>query len=263
MAVSNKTKKRRRLALIVILLLMIAVVGSILWFLLLKDKEGDNITYSIESRIQQYEEALTAEPEGVDTYGWLWVQGTNIDYPVIKKDTTALIEDIDYVWINLPLLEGGEGARLSIYGHNMLNLSSQPLVADPSHSRFEQLMSFAVYDFAKENLYFQYTDETGDHIYKIYAVNFESPNVDDGFPLVGEEKVKNYIAQVRENSIYDYDVDVNENDDLISLITCTRYFGTGSNKTQFKIDGRKLREDEIPEKYDVEMTDNYVIMVVE
>ncbi len=262
MAVSSKIKRRRKIVLGVGILLILILVGILIWKLCLKDVFTGPI-YSVESRIQQYENSLASEPEGVYTYGWLRVQGTNIDYPVIMYDETIETNEIDYVWINVPLLPNGEGKRLSIYGHNILNLSSQPLVADPSHSRFEQLMSFANYDFAKENLYFQYTDETGDYLYKIYAVNFENYTNDNGLPLVGKDKIKSYIEEVRENSIYDYDVDVNENDDLISLITCTRYFGTGSNKTQFKVDGRRLRGDEIPEKYNVEMTDNYVIMEVE
>ena len=66
----------------------------------------------------------------------------------------------------------------------------------------------------------------------------------------------NYIKEAKEDSIYDYDVDVNSSDEIISLITCTRYFGL-NGKTQFRVDARKLRENEKIEKYSVSTNQNY------
>lgn len=46
--------------------------------------------------------------------------------------------------------------------------------------------------------------------------------------------MKHYIRETKKNSLYDFDVEVDSSDHLISLITCTRYFGL-NGKTQFRI----------------------------
>ena len=59
--------------------------------------------------------------------------------------------------------------------------------------------------------------------------------------------------------IYNYDIDVNSKDKIISLITCTRYFGL-YGKTQFRVDARMVRENEKIVKYKIETNQNYDII---
>ena len=61
------------------------------------------------------------------------------------------------------------------------------------------------------------------------------------------------------NSLYDFDAEVDSSDHLISLITCTRYFGL-NGKTQFRIDAREVRKNEKIKKYSVYTNENYDII---
>ena len=138
------------------------------------------------------------------------------------------------------------------------DVSSEPEIGNSEHIKFEQLMSFVYYDFAKENLYIQYSDGKEEALYKIYAVSFNDIAYEYG-QSYSKKKINKYISDAKDISIYDYDVEVDENDKLISLITCTRYFGR-YGKTQFRVDARRIRENEKISKYSVEINSNYDII---
>lgn len=44
-----------------------------------------------------------------------------------------------------------------------------------------------------------------------------------------KEELKGTIKLYKDNSIYDYNVNVDKNDKILSLITCTRIYGTDAN----------------------------------
>ena len=210
--------------------------------------------YTIESRISNIDNTKIADSPAI---GWLRVQGTNIDTPIVKR-TDKVEESVgyNYLWLSEYYFENEN--RKVIYGHNIRNVSSYPEVGNKDHIKFEQLVSFAYDDFAKENLYIQFSDGKEEKLYKIYAVTFNNQSEEYGKSYKKEE-LKDYIKQVKYNSIYNYDVDVNEDDELISLITCTRYFGR-YEKTQFKVDARRVRKNEKINKYSVETNSNYDII---
>ncbi len=210
--------------------------------------------YKIDSRVDN---VYNTRIQDAETIGWIKIQGTDIDYPVINETDNAYYSGEDYLWRINSYKEGNN--REVIYGHNILNVSSKPIVTDPDHTRFEQLMSFVYEDFASKNLYVQYSKGSKDYLYKIYAIGFIKRNDEKGNSFSTKEETKEYIKSTLNNSIYKYNVDVNENDEIISLITCTRYFGV-SGKNQFRVDARLLRKNERITKYNIETTGNYDII---
>ena len=65
-----------------------------------------------------------------------------------------------------------------------------------------------------------------------------------------------YIEQSLEDSIFKFDIDVNENDKILSLVTCTRMYGR-YNDIEFKVDARLVRRGELKLNYDVSATEKY------
>ena len=57
-----------------------------------------------------------------------------------------------------------------------------------------------------------------------------------------KKQVLNYAKEAKKNSYYDFDVDIDSNDKLITLTTCTRFFGM--NYVSIVVDGRLVREGE-------------------
>ena len=242
--------KKKKVFLFIGILSFLCLISAIA-FLLFYDY------YPVESRVNNVEKYASNDTDDYTTVGWLRVQGTNIDYPVIYTPDYDLSKKTDdFVWTDVSsdrLLN-----KVNIIGHNILNLSTQPLVASENHRRFEQLMSFVYLDFVRDNKYIQYTFNGEDYVYKVYAVSFPEAKdtelyVEDN---LSKKEMKEYINQTLEDSIFKFDIDVNEDDKLLSLITCTRMFGAYSTR-ELRVDARLVRDGEIKTNYDVEKTDKY------
>ena len=95
------------------------------------------------------------------------------------------------------------------------------------------------------------------YLYKIFSVAMvDDSTLDYVSQNYTKKQLEEYIKQSKKDSYFDFDVDVDENDKIISLITCTRFFGPQANYT-FKIDARLMRENEIANDYDVIKNKNY------
>lgn len=208
-------------------------------------------SYKVDTRIDKLK-TFTEEHTDLDVAGWLKVQGTNIDYPILSTfDNIEYAEDgIQYLW------ENGDLSQLNrinyILGHNVMNLSSNPLITNKDHVRFEQLLSFTYPKFVEKNKYVQLTIGEEEYVFKIFSVSYPSANAKSFYNdnYKDNEDVKQLIDESLENSIFDFDIDVNENDTIISLITCTRMFGL-SDKRNFVVDARLVREGESTRNYKV------------
>ena len=213
------------------------------------------VIFVSENRSTEYKEAKKEFEQEVT--GWLRVQGTNIDFPVLAlQDDVDLSKVIDdFAWMNTKPTK--EDNRIVIEGHNLLNVSSNPLITDENHTRFEQLLSFIYPEFAKENKYIEYFDGTETHLYAIYGVSFKRYFDTDPYKFrLSKEEKRDFIKGVRKNSYFDYKLDVSETDELLTLITCTRFFGN-TTEYSFTVNARKLRKNEKATNYDMRVKDSY------
>ena len=149
--------------------------------------------------------------------------------------------------------------KVDILGHNILNLSANPRINSPNFTKFEGLMAFIYPNFVKDNKYIQYRVNGKDYLYKIYAVRIQDSY--QGIETIrltnySKKETKEYIDKVRKESIFDFGVDLRDDDNLISLITCTRFFGP-DKEAAFVVDARMLREKEKARNYSVKTNDNY------
>ena len=258
----SKKKKRKvlkyeRYLLLVIGFLIVSLV-VLLSHSFMKNKDP---IFKVESRVSQLQEEMNKETQGFVNMSWLKVQGTNIDLPIVRslvKDSSEKypVQIEKFGWTMEP--DDNYHNVVNLMGHNIFNLSANPTISEDSFHRFEDVMAFVYEDFAKDNKYIQYTIDGEDYIYKIFAASFVYPLDVELLPTgdYTESQVKDYIKFVKENSIYDYDVLVNSNDDLIAVITCTRMFGTDGT-SDFMIVGRRVHENEALDNYKVSKNDNY------
>lgn len=157
--------------------------------------------------------------ENEDYVGWLTIQDTEIDYPIVQYS------DNDYylhhtfegtenaagtLFIDSNIPEGTEGKHVVVYGHNMKN-----------GSMFAGLKKFREEDFYEEHKTFRVNTKTGFYVYEIFAVSVVSPD-SEVYTLEFENDAAfmDYIARTKERSIYDTGVDVEPEDKIISLSTC-------------------------------------------
>lgn len=211
--------------------------------------------YVVESRIDNIKKMKKNDKKPYDTVGWIKVQGTNIDMKVINLNhEKPPVEMENYAWNSSDDVEFHN--IMNIWGHNVFNLSSSPQMHLDIFQRFEDLMSFTYYDFAIDNKYIQFTLDNKEYLYKIFSVGFIPSYEVDLFPekSVDRIKMKKHIQYLKDYSIYDYSVNVNENDSVISLITCSRLIDAYQD---FVVSGRLVREKEMISDYKVIKNDNY------
>lgn len=155
-----------------------------------------------------------------DICGWIRIDGTNIDYPVLAPKTSLEYLDKDYKKDYSP---GGSifidyrNDRLfrddytAIYGHNMAE-----------HLMFSDIKLFgdkSFFDSHKTGKLY-----TGNEVYeiKIYTYNVVDSNKDIAYKI---EKYKNgrnaeLISSFENSSTYKNDIEINTNDKIIMLSTC-------------------------------------------
>lgn len=210
--------------------------------------------YNQKSRISNLEKFRSVDK--VPATGWVMVQGTNIDMPILNYYTT----DVSDPTYNIGWRLNGsnkQDSRIIVYSHNMKNVSSHPLITDKTHARFEQLMSFIYTSFIKKNKYIQYTTDGQDHLYKIYAVSLMKQDKFDSLEgNLSKEYIQKYSKNRKKDSYFKMDVDINGQDKLLTLVTCTRFFGS-TNSYSFVVDAREVRKNEKVKNYAVSETVKY------
>ena len=203
--------------------------------------------YEIESRIEKIEK-VESIGENYTSLGWLRIQGTNIDYQVVKENNGLLVYPVNkdkYVWLINENIKDKD--FIIINGHNIFNLSSKPKIKDKDFTRLESLMAFVYYNFAKKNQYIQYTVDKRNYLYKIFSVAFINNDTMNSFISSNNSNytksaIKEQIDLYKEESLYNYDIKVDQNDKIITIATCTRFM---QNKDMnFVVSGRLLRKDE-------------------
>lgn len=243
-----KSSKERKY---IYLIILIFIISFLLYFVSIRPKVSK---FKLEDKTSEINEA---KKYGDEVIGWLKVEGTNIDLPLIQvvKNTDVSNRKYNYAWIYAHPDE--KSNHVSFISHNIRNVSKNPIVNDDTMTGFEQLMSFIYPSFIEKNQYIAYTNERGQKaIYKIYGVSLVENDQSSSFTdTYTKDEQSKYIDTSKKESMYDMDVDVSEDDDLLSLLTCTRFYG-GDSYT-FRVDARKLRDREKQVLTKVQVNDNY------
>lgn len=200
-------------------------------------------TFKIEDRVSKMNSEKKKDSNNYDTIAWLRVEGTNIDYPIVYDKSNTYknpIEKTAFGWLN----SDNEKYKnnLTIDGHNLFNLGVPKIHSDKFY-RFEELMAYSYYDFAKENQFIQLTMGGKEYLYQIFAVGFL---YDIDFRLlpgnnVDKKEQQQHINFLKEKSIYKYDIDVDSNDNILNVATCTRMFGQDM-QTNFVLSAKLVKD---------------------
>ncbi|MCD8082544.1 MAG: class B sortase [Clostridiales bacterium] len=231
----GKYKKQIRLACIGVCVVCVACLGA--YFMRGKQEEDDmDVLRQIRQEAETAEETASpldvAQQEILNTYrdlflqnpdliGWLMIDGTQIDYPVMWTP-----EDPDYYsdkgfdkqesQNGLLFLDGASninsyGGNLIIYGHNMKN-----------GSMFADLLKYEKESFWEENSVIRFDTLYESRTYQIAAVAKGSDVEEFPFDFVSpdEETASLAIGRMQEMALYDTGVEMAYGDDILTLATC-------------------------------------------
>lgn len=159
-----------------------------------------------------------------DFVGWLSIDGTNINYPVMQsKDNPNFYLkhsfDKEYSNYGVPYVqencELGVSDNAIIYGHHM-----------DDGSMFADLCKYESEDFYREHKVIQFDTMDGFGEYEVVAAFKTVAYSNDGFPyflFVNADKPEDFddfIAKCKELALYDTGVTAEYGDKLITLSTC-------------------------------------------
>lgn len=219
---------------------------------------------AIKSWIQEYKATNN------EVVGWLTVPNTNINIPITlntqnndyyvyrdwKKnyypDTTYknYYETATYLDFRTKLSNSwSNGSKnLVLYGHNWNNLRSPFTIGNQSgYIMFAQLPSYTSQDFAKNNPHIYFSTGENEGIWRVFSVAYceISPNFFYNNPDPSLGQYKNLLDEWKARSLYNFGVEVDTSDRIITLSTCTRQYGTDVGERQrFVVVARLLRPGE-------------------
>ena len=181
--------------------------------------------------LPEYEDFLAQNP---DLVGWLTIQGTKVDYPVVQK-----AEDNDY-YLNHSF-DGSEDSagtiyvdyrsdivnpttNTMVYGHNMKN-----------GTMFGSLKNYLQEDFFKEYRYIQFNTIYEHRLYQVVSVCLSEVAYqdDDSYRYYNFIQANNmeewqaFVNNVDSLAIYQSDVSLSPADEILTLSTCNSYTEDG------------------------------------
>lgn len=232
---NNKFKK---LLLLLLVIIFIFSIGYMFYYIYNNNKNKKDSTDilnevkidSTQVTEEKSEKMLKLEElqkENNEIIGWLEIEGTNINYPVLqgkdnefymknnyKKEKSkdgSIFLDKSYNW-DIP------SSNLLLYGHNNKN-----------GIMFQDLLKYKNEDFYKEHTKIKFTTNKEDNVYEIISVFYSrvyyksEKNVFRYYYFVNannEQEYNDFVNNAKKSSIYDTGIDANYGDQLLTLSTC-------------------------------------------
>ncbi len=185
--------------------------------------------------------------ENNDLSGWLWIEGTEIDYPVMytpKRPEKYLRQNFYGKWAASGSLFIGEGSGpdaplVMVYGHHMRD-----------GSMFGQLDKYQSEEYAREHPIIHMDTLTEEREYevvaafrsRVYQVDekgvFRYYRYDD---LSDQEAFDRYLKGVQTSALYDTGVEVRFGQRILVLSTCSYHTPNG----RFVVVARQIEPEEI------------------
>ena len=146
--VKNKNKKLLYVT-IGTTMILVAMIGLLGWGLarLVASVKPD---YKIDSRVENVE-AYAAEHADLPVKGWIKIEGTDIDYPIVFDGQGINVHDPskDFLWMANDVNELTN--MVFVLGHNIRNVSKHPLIKDPDH-KFKVSDKFKNKDYENQEI---------------------------------------------------------------------------------------------------------------
>lgn len=171
-----------------------------------------------EKLIINFDELKKINPE---TVGWIRVNNTNIDYSVVQHSDNSYYLNHNFYkqsngagWIFADFKNSFDilDKNTIIYGHHMRN-----------ETMFGELPNLIEnsWTFEDKNLYFYFATEEKSYkaeIFSVYEMKASQLVIPNKFE--NDEEFLEYVQQLKDLSIHDFNIQVNKDDNIITLCTC-------------------------------------------
>ena len=229
-------KRKIYYAAIIVLLLVFIVSTTGVVATLYRYQQADNEYKNLQNGYIAYKEIQPSKEtapisvdfeklleENSDTIGWLYCEGTPINYPVVQTDDNDyyLRRDIhgDYLYTGTLFADCrcpavGTGQNHIIYGHNMKNASM-----------FGTLVDYSEQEYYDKHPMLYYLTPNGDYRIDLFAGFTTNADSDIYRTEIGStEEFEAFLQDLIADSTFTSDVAVTGNDHIVMLSTCSYEF---------------------------------------
>ena len=191
--------------------------------------------------LPQYGDLYQQNP---DLYGWVRIDGTIIDYPVMRSESDPekylhANFEAEYSYPGTPFVDAkctNDSDNILIYAHNMLD-----------GSMFRSLLKYESKTYWEAHPTIMYSDLYNEYTYEVVAAFYDrvyrktETDVFKFYQFIDAEDERHYtdaIDNFKSKALYETNVDAVYGDQLITLITCAYHTDNG----RFVVVARKASE---------------------
>lgn len=214
-----------------ICIFLVSLVSITKWYF--HSKENEEIIYeltndaisktaNVDSSISSIEKIdfESLKSKNKDTVAWIKVNGTKINYPVVQTTDNVYYLNHNFNhnynvagWIFLDYRNNLDKTdkNIIIYGHNMLDDSMFGTLLDTLKNKWLENNNNHTVTFTTEN-------ETSIYeVFSVYKIKSERYYIKTDF---NDGEFFKFVKKLKQRSIYNFKIDVNENDQILTLSTC-------------------------------------------
>ena len=240
----NKNNKRKTIIKVIMVILFIILIYSIYnivtWFI------DNNKNEEIKQEIEEIIEENTDEENSIDfkslkeknseIVAYLKVNGTNIDYVVTKgKDNKYYLKHNLYKkssvagWIFMDYHNKLDGTdkNIVIYGHNTMNGTMFGSLRNVIKKEWYTNPDNYIINLVLDGKVLTY------QVFSTYSIKVEDYYINTIFK--NNNEFNKFVNTLKKRSVYNYNVDVNGDDSILTLSTCT-----GGGKSRMVLHAKQI-----------------------
>lgn len=165
-----------------------------------------------------FTELLSKNP---DTVGWIKINNTKVNYPIVQTDNNSYYLDHAFnktknaggwIYADYRSTFNNFGKNTIIYGHNLNNKTMFGSLSETTKPNWYK---------NENNRYIKISTPTANTVWAIFSIYTTEPEIEYLRTNFEKHSFKDFINKMKSKSIYDFGIDVTEEDKLLTLSTCT------------------------------------------
>ena len=229
---NNKHYKKLILTIIFLIFIVIMLISGIMIFKWAKENKKSNEiidevknTISIDDNIDNVEKYNVnfekLKQTNSDTIAWIKVNGTNIEYPVVKTTNNDFYmthtfdkknNSAGWVFMDYENKFDGTDNNLVIYAHNRRDGSMFGTLKNILTEEWQSNIDNFKIPFITE------TEKSEYQVFSVYTIKSKEYYITTNFET--DNKFQKFIDTIKSRSIKDFDVNISTEDHILTLSTC-------------------------------------------
>ena len=245
----NNKKQYKKIILTILFLIFIVIMiisGTLIFKWAKENKESNDIIDEIKNTISVDESMDNVEKYDVnfkelkqtnsDCLAWIKVNGTNIEYPVVKTTNNDFYmthtfdksyNSAGWVFMNYKNRFDGTDNNIVIFAHNRRDGSLFGTLKNILTEEWQNDKGNLIIPFITENEKSEY------QVFSVYRIENEDYYITTNFGT--DSEFQDFINKIKSRSVKDFNVDVSTEEHILTLSTCA-----DNNKYRVVLHAKKL-----------------------